>query len=286
MIIFLIFLNALACGGMAIASNEQSNVSEINNWGVSLDLGAGKNPDTLIFVGELRYRNIYRRDKSPLWDGLYTQGGFQLRVSPAFGKAGVHVEWLPIAILQLRLQYDRYAFFAKHGSLLAYASGDEPFDDDVIEARRGEEKVGAADRILFQPTLRLKLGHWLVRNKTDFALFEFSGKGPYYHERGYDTLLKINDRLLYNQLMLLYEFIHNEEGKTLLFGPFHEYLQTSHAGLERSLVGLSVYFVPREKYRSFKTPRFWLQAGQYLQDRNRDNEFYFLAGFGADLSFK
>ena len=286
LIVLVISLLALEFGGIAVASEGQSDSLPAKAWGASFDIAAGDNPATLAIVGEAQYRNVYRLDNSPLWDGLYTQGGFQFSVTPAFGRAGAHLEWLPIAILQLRLQYDRYAFFGQHGSLLSYASGDEPFGDDVIKARKGEEKTDTANRILLQPTLRLKFGPYILRNKSEIALFEFDGKGPYYHEWEYDTLLKTSDRLFFNQLMLLYEVIKNEKGKTLLLGPFHEYLRTSHAGLERTRVGLSAYFVPKNKFLSFNRPRLWVQAGRYLKDRNRDDEFYFLAGVGADLSLK
>lgn len=282
----MIYLFALGIGVDAVASEERLDITPASTWEASLDIAVGQNPAALAIAGETRYRDIYRLDNSPMWDGLYTQGGFQFSVTPAFGRAGVHVEWLPIAILQLRLQYDHYAFFGQHGSLLNYASGDELFGDDVIKARKGEEKTGTANRLLFQPTLRLKFGPYIIRNKAEYALFKISGKGPYYHEWEYDALLKTSDRLFFNQLLLMYELIQDEKGKTLLIGPFHEYMQTSHADLERTRVGLSVYFVPRKKYLSFRHPRIWIQAGKYLKDRNRDDEFYFLAGVGAELSFK
>lgn len=286
LVVLVACLHGLFSWKLALAEDAQTDSLPVRSWSSSLDLAGGGNPATLVFVGEARYRNVYRLDKSSLWNDLYIQGGFQLSVTPAYAKAGMHIEWLPIAILQLRLQYDRYAFFAQHGSLLAYASGDEPFGDDVIKSRRGEEKTGSANRVLFQPALRMKYGSYIIRNKSDFALFEFSGKGPYYHEWEYDVLLKTDDRLLNNQFMLLYELIQNENGRTLLVGPYHEYLTTSHANLERSRAGLSLYFVPVERIRVFHQPRLWIQAGRYLQDRNRDNEIYFLAGVGADLKFE
>ena len=267
-----------------MAEEKKSAIKQADEWGTSVDVGIGDNPATLALLAETRYRHIYRRDSSPLWNGLYTQGGFQLSVTPAFGRIGAHIEWLPIAILQLRLQYDRYHFFGQYGSLLSYGSGDVAFGDDEIEARKGEEKTGTGDRILFQPTLQMKFGPYIIRNRIDYAAYSFSGEGPFYHEWEYDTLLMTNDHLFANQLMFYYEFISKSDGEHLLLGPFHEYVRASHAKLVRTRVGANLYYAPAAKYFGFNQPRIWGQAGWNLKDRNRDDELFFVIGIGADFS--
>lgn len=100
-----------------MAEEQESAIKQTDEWGASVDVAIGDNPATLALLAETRYRHIYRQDSSPLWDGLYAQGGFQLNVTPAFGRIGAHIEWLPIAILQLRLQYDHYHFL---GSMVLF----------------------------------------------------------------------------------------------------------------------------------------------------------------------
>lgn len=282
--LFIFLICLVITPSIVMAAEKESTIKVTDAWVTSVDLAAGDNPTTLALLAETRYRHIYHQDSFPLWDGLYRQGGFQINVTPAFGRIGAHAEWLPIAILQLRLQYDRYHFFGQYGSQLSYGAGDEPFGDKEIETRKGEEKTGTGNRILFQPTLQMKFGRYIVRNRIDYAVYTFSGKGPFYHEWEYDTLLKTSDNLFANQLMFFYEFISKSNGKRLLFGPYHEYVRASHAKLVRTRMGANLYYSPMAKYLGFNQPRIWAQAGWNLRDRNRDDEFFFVTGIGADFT--
>ena len=282
--LFLYFICLSITQSIAMAEEKESAIKKTDEWVASIDVAIGDNPATLGLLAETRYRHIYRRDISPLWDGLYSQGGFQLSVTPAFGRIGAHIEWLPIAMFQLRLQYDHYHFFGQHGSLLTYGSGNEAFGDDEIKGRKGEEITGTGDRILFQPILQMKFGPYIVRDRIDYAAYSFSGDGPFYHEWEYDTLLTTNDHLFVNQLMLYYELIPKSDGEHLLFGPFHEYVRASNAKLVRTRVGANLYYAPAVKCLGFNQPRIWAQAGWNLKDRNRDDEIFFVIGVGADFS--
>ena len=82
------------------------------------DLAGGYNPAALATTADIFYRHVYHQDNSPLWNGLYLQGGSQVRLSPAFGRIGVYAEWMPVALVQLRMQVDRFRFFGNYGSLL------------------------------------------------------------------------------------------------------------------------------------------------------------------------
>lgn len=282
--LLLFFICLVITPSIVLSAEKETTMKLADEWVTSVDIAAGDNPATVGLLAETHYRHIYRRDSSPLWDGLYTQGGLQLSMTPAFGKIGAHIEWLPIGILQLRLQYDHYRFFGQHGSRLSYGSGDEAFGDKEIEARKGEEETGTGNRVLLQPTLQMKFGRYIVRDRIDYAAYTFSGEGPFYHEWEYDTLLSTSDHLFANQLMIFYEFIPRSNGKYLLFGPYHEYVRASHAKLVRRRIGANLYYEPASEYLGFNQPRIWAQAGRNLQDRNRDDELFFVVGIGADFS--
>ena len=150
--------------------------------------------------------------------------------------------------------------------------------------RKGEEKTGTGSRVLFQPTLQMKFGTYIIRDRIDYSAYTFSGEDPFYHEWEYDTLLMTSDYLFVNQLMFYYEFIPKSNGKHLLFGPFHEYVHASHTKLVRTRIGANLYYAPAAKYFAFNQPRIWAQAGWNLKDRNRDDELFFVIGIGADFT--
>ena len=125
----------------------------------------------------------------------YTQLGATLAVNPAFAQVSLYGDWQPAIFSLLRLQYDLYPYFGTNGALLSFPSAKSTFGDHEIDALKGQAETTIGQRVLFQPTLRAKAGPLYLRNQTDAAYYFFSGTGPYFFEREYDTLLKNGDVL-------------------------------------------------------------------------------------------
>ncbi|MDH5179476.1 MAG: hypothetical protein OEY07_07400 [Gammaproteobacteria bacterium] len=226
-------------------------------------------------------RRIYQQSDDPLWDGLYYQYGLQANINPAFIRAGVHLEWLPLAVLQLRLQSDRLYFSGNNGSLLAFPAPTAPFDDDDLKLREGQEVWGEGRRHQAGLTLRAKFGRFIIRNVADVVDFEFPGRGPFYLEREYELLLAVSDRVYSNQIYLLYDIRH-ADGFSYL-GPYHHYVRVRESEQRREQLGITWYREFRQPRFGFAAPRCYLQIGQYLQEPNRTDEGYLIVGIGGDL---
>lgn len=261
-----------------------ANESDDASTRLELDLISLYNPLGISISAEGFHQRIYRRDAAPLWNGLYYQAGVQANVNPAYSRVGVHLEWMPVAILQLRAQYDRLYFSGSNGSLLSFSSRDALFGDDEIKAREGEEVAATGSRSLFNLTLRARFGRTIIRNVIDFAYYEFPGQGPFYLEREYELLMSSRDHVLSNQLYLLFEFGAGK-GKTVFFGPYHDYVHVTTSDLTRERVGLTWFQEYDSAFGALQKPRWYLQSGVYLTDRNRQDEFYLIFGVGGDFDF-
>lgn len=251
---------------------------------LEVDLVGLYNPLGISISANGYYRQVYHRDDSPLWDGLFWQAGGQVAVTPAYQRGGIHFEWLPIAVIQMSAQYDRYYFTGSYGSLLAFDSTDERFGDDEIKSREGQEQSGYGNRYLFNLTLRAKFGNTIIRNVTDMAKYEFPGEGPYYLEQEYDLLMATTDYLFSNQFYLLYEN-KDGRGKTSYFGPYYDYVKIRETGLVRERLGLTWYQERDRAIGVLQKPRWYVQSGIYLTERNRQDEFYLVVGVGGDFDF-
>jgi len=75
--LLLFFICLAITQSIVMAGEKKSAIKQADEWGASVDVAIGDNPATLALLAETRYRHIYRRDSSPLWDGLYAQGSFQ-----------------------------------------------------------------------------------------------------------------------------------------------------------------------------------------------------------------
>lgn len=247
------------------------------------DLVGALNPDgAMVTFGGYR-RWIHGFHPVHALPSSYLQAGGMLGINPAYTQVSLYGEWMPAIFAQLRLQYDLYGYFGSNGALLSFPSKDARFGDDEIDALKGQEESGLGHRILFQPTLRAKLGPVYLRNQTDVAYYRFDARGPYFFEREYDTLLKDGDLLLANRTHALLELWKGSgDSQVLLAGPFYDVTHALDAALTRQRVGAAVYWVPKERVWALSRPRFYAEAGYNLHDRNRGHEFFAVFGVGVD----
>lgn len=259
-----------------VASNNVTKTTELDVVGLYNPLG-------LSIAGKAYWRNEYHQDASPLWDGLYYQAGGQIRLTPAYSQAGFHIEWSPVAVTKFRLQYDRLYFTGAFGSLLSFSSADQPFDDNDLEAREGEEISAYASRMALGITLQARFNKYIVRNILEQIDYEFPGNGPFYLEREFELLLATDDDVLSNQLYLLVE--DKNEIRNQYIGPYHDYVHVGKSDLTRERLGVTWLQQYKQLIAGFKKPRWYIQAGYYLQDPNRKDEFYFILGVGGDFEF-
>lgn len=260
----------------AVASNNDTTLAEVDVAGLYNPLGLSLSVKTF-------RRQVYRDDPSPLWNGLYYQAGGQAVITPAFTRAGVHLEWMPVAVMKLRAQLDRLYFSGAFGSLLTFNSASDSFSDKVIESRDGEERTGYGTRSAVQLTLQVKFQSIIVRNLTEQVNYQFPGSGPYYLEREFELLMATDDTLTSNQFYVLYETKQNTTQR--LVGPYHSYVSVDKTSNKTERLGITWYQQNNKQFGMLKNTRWYLQAGQYLNDPERDGEFYLLLGVGGDYGY-
>lgn len=248
------------------------------------DIAAQSNPDGLM-VSLGGYRRWIRGTEKDLGiPSSYLQTGVGLGTTPAYGRASVHAEWLAAVFAKLRVQYDRYRFYGVNAGLISFPSATASFSRADVDALKGTEEAGNGSRLLFRPILYAKVGPVIIVNQTDFAYFHFTGKGPYYLEWTYETLLQDGDSVVENRTSFLVQFMKGPGDTALLAGPYYEILHTAAANLKRQRAGIMAKWTPWNAVRSLQRPRFYAQIGHYLEDRNREGEYMATIGMGFDLN--
>ena len=281
MLIFVFVGAAIRC-----ASADENPAALGGKYGLEADVEGQANPWGLGFSAGAWYRDIYHKDESPLWNGLYVQGGGLVSLNPAYGQLGAYLEWMPITVLQLHAQIDRYEYFGRDGSLLIFNDRNARFGSRQISERHGQEQTGHADRLLLQPTLQGEFGRYVVVDQASYVYYAFSRDGPYFWDQEYDTLLKKRDRLHANDLSLLYNFSPRYREEKLLVGPSFQVVHATGADLTRERLGISLDYEPvasKSVFGYLRYPRYYLQIGVNVEDRNRAGQLYLLGGFGADF---
>lgn len=276
---WLFLLASITVSAVTTAASLQTPYRVTNSYA---DVILGANPEAVMVVVGANYQVVKRIDKNHDIPSNAWKIGGNIGINPAYGQFSFYGEWQPFIFLSLRMQYDYFSFLGQHGGLLSFSSANLPFGNDVLNERSGDEERAKGDRLMFRPSLRAKIGRMLLRNETMLARYHFSGKGPYYFEQEYDTLLTDGDILKANDFSVLYEFIPNRKNILLFTGPYYEWVHANSSGLTRRRLGISIFWSKSEgKY--FVTQRIYSRIGFNLEDRNRDNTGFAIIGFGMDF---
>jgi len=247
---------------------------------IEADIVGAWNPNGLLaVVGASRRWTLEGDPGSPL--SPYLQAGLSLGSSPAYARGSAYAEWMPHAALQLRAQYTLYRYYGGDSvALLSFPSGDSLFGDEEVSDLEGEAEAAWGQRLLLNPVLRVKFGPLLLRNSTDVAWFRFGGRGPYFLEWEYDTLLKDGDWLVADSAQVLGKLWQGSGDAALYGGPFFEIVHAGAAGITQERAGLMMSWTGPGQLGVLRRPRTFLQAGAHLRDPNREGELFVVGGVG------
>jgi hypothetical protein len=250
---------------------------------LSVDAFARAAPDgAMLVTGVLRRWGVEDGD-SAILRGRYLELGASVGANPAYTQAAARVEWVPIAPLQLRVQYDLYGFFGANGALLRFPSASSRFGSDEIKAADGSEKRGLGQRLLLSPVLRARVGPIVLRSQTDLAWFALSSSEGWFYEWEYDALIAKRDLVVSNRSTVLFELWRGAGEAILLAGPGYEVTHAARAGITRQRAEGVLFWSPTDGLGFLARPRLFAMAGVNLVDRNRRGDPFAVLGLGADL---
>lgn len=118
------------------------------------------NPIGVNAQGRLTYKQRIGHDPDLLWRTRFWSVSGSAGINPANWTATLAAEVEPIAILQLRLQYEARGFFGTFNNVLSGASAALRITDKDIEqaGARGDTAPAAVHALTVQPTLQAALG--------------------------------------------------------------------------------------------------------------------------------
>jgi hypothetical protein len=201
---------------------------------------------------------IYPYRYSPTYHEIWSHFGIgsQTVACLAYLQQAALIEWMPALFMVLRLRYDIYYYLGEFGAVLSYESPPSKFMESDLNNRWGEEEAAFGQRVLFQPTLRGRLGPVSAQNQTDIAWYDTSAEGPYVFNWEYETFTTLKDVVIENRTDILLSLQKGEGETGFMFGPQYTFTWAASAYLKRHRVGLSAYWVPRD--RKDKKGYFWI----------------------------
>lgn len=205
---------------------------------------------------------LWQNPESALFANTHITAGATTSLSPAFAWGGPYVEFLPIAVLQLRASAQYMNFFGNLGYL--YRSGEEALDwsSEALAASR-TDNLGEASSgwlILAQATPQIRLGRVVATAETTVHWVQMDLETPYY-EPYYDLAFAPTDFFWITRPTIGYLIGKDLSKSYLLLGARWERAMTRETEITRDTAG--VVF-------SWKLPSTWIAWGSPT-----------LAGFGG-----
>jgi hypothetical protein len=273
---------------LLVAATETASASGSLLIGHALAGGTWNPRAGALFVG-LRDHRVYHRSEQPIFDKLAVDYGGELLLSASFRPA-LYVEWLPLAILKIRVQYEFWTWTGLHlglGHGLTFDGRDAPFDEDTLRMRKGEERANIGHRLLLLPTLQLKVWRIVLVDNFEVAGWFVHGgeRGQYWYDSIDDNLIRKGavDGTLKNQLILGAIPWDGEGDAQLLIAGVHDFVRTFSARIPRHRLSLLVAYTFLHDLWGMSRPTILTIGGANLRDRNRQYEFFALLGIRVEL---
>lgn len=214
----------------------------------------------------------------------YLQTGLGLSASPAYATLYLYGEWRPVIFLNMRIEYNLTQYLGAYTGLLSFPDRDSKYGDNELDRLEGSEETGTGQKICFRPTLYAKAGPVTIMNRTDLSYFRFNGRGPYFMEIEYDTLLQDGDYVIDSSASFLVSLLKGKGAAAMYLGPYYGFTRAHHSGITRQRTGAQMFWIVADTGWGMIRPRFYSQATFFIEDRNREGDLSFAAGFSADFN--
>jgi hypothetical protein len=250
----------------------------------SVDLQGAYNPLGIQVIGSIDRRWVYDVDQKRNIEWSFVQAGLNAMVSPAIASAGLHMDWTPAAVLNLRFQTDVIGYYGVMGALRQFDQRPKQFDvDRNADSLPGRDRSGLAFRVMLQPTVALQVSKVIVRNQCNLSLYRFVGSGNFFYDYENDTLMAPTELLVFNQTFVLIETWKAKRDALLYVGALYDVTYAARTEVRRQRVGGIVLLQPKDPWGPLDRLRIYVMGGWIFEDQNRRNEPFVAGGIGTDF---
>lgn len=189
------------------------------------------NPLGLNFDGTLEYQlRLYHSD-SDLFSTNYVSLAAKPIITPAFVRAGVRAEIMPLSVLRLGVQYEFIQYAGNYDYLQSFEDPTAEWDPDTIEANGEDQDAnyqGNGGQLTLLGLLQAKVGPIAIRTKFQLAKTDYNleGDDDVFYDPYTDIMLPANGWYWTNDADLLYL------GDPLIAGVRHSLVASSLPGIE------------------------------------------------------
>lgn len=213
--------------------------------------------------------SLWDNPESALLSNTKLEFGAATSLSPAFGWAGPYVEFVPLAVLRLRVAAQFMGYLGNFGYLYVPDDGNDwSLDalDQSADQGLGEASTGYLIQGLIQPQIRV--GRIVVMAETHFYWISMDVPGNYY-EPYFDMLFAPDEFYFFTRPTLGYLIGSDLSEGYVLLGARWERAATSNTELVRDTVGVVVNWKIHKSLMTWGDPSLAGFGGVFIDHPNR-----------------
>lgn len=248
------------------------------NWQTngSLVAVARANPNALMFQASRNKKYSYSFSEALNVEDGYIQFGAVGRVSPASISAGGNIEWLPLAVLQFKLESEVIRYFGNFSNVLTFNNLSDDYSDEARLDLEDEARSSTVIHHKGDAILRAKVKSIVGRYVYTKEYFDFNslGNGQFIYEPGYDLLMENKSYITTEKVEFFYDASESSD-KPRLLGLFHENNEADSTNIELSKLGVQGFWSTE---LANEDVILLGQFGQHLKSRYREDEVFVTLG--------
>lgn len=234
-------------------------------------------------MSDTAYRQpLWDDDDSTLLEGTRLDAGVASRLTPAYLWGGPYLEFVPVAVLELRASVQAMGYWGTFGHL--YVPTDDPegrpgvWDDNTLDRAwddgHGQSATGWMVRASATP--QILLDRWVATAEVQYRRISMGVDGPYY-EPSHDLLLEPVEHVVETRPTVGYLFGEDLDESHLLVGVRWERIGAVRAGVSRNIVGVVWDWGVPDDILSWGSPRISGYGGAMINHPTRRTLYPYLA---------
>lgn len=265
--------------GAANAAAEENKEPDDEGLRAQTALQLRAVPIGLSFLSDVGYRVPLSDSDSTLLDGTYREIGITNNASPSYMWLGPYVQFLPLAVLELRGSVQYMGYFGTYGYLMTPEDQSDPdWSLDAID-RSDDLDLGVPSKgwqVSGSATGRLKVGNIVSLIPFEYHFVDMA-IGETYYESTFDMLLEPTDSYWLLKPMAGYVFQMDSLDSYVLSAFRWEHGQTNRTDVTRDIAQLmGIWKMPGGWWDGHEMQLVVL-GGYWVNHPNREGTLY-LAG--------
>jgi hypothetical protein len=230
---------------------------------------------------ELNYHYYYSGSDSILFRNNHLGLGLTDSLSPATNYVGAFIEIEPVAVFNLRLQYEYVQYFGVLVATLIFPDKDSNYSDSIQEDKEAESATG--HHFSIWPTFQIQYDRFVALNMLGFEWWVMN-KDDYFYEPSNDTLMKTNEYFFINTVIAGFEVWKRDENRRVILGTRYTHFRVDSTDrIRKQLDGVMIWMMG-EKRRGMEKPLLVMAVGGFLEDRYREKDIFIGLVFNFEYS--